>query len=78
MNIETGVRRIVADIYTADAATLTSATVIQDELGGDSLDLIELAMALEDEFGFQIEDDEAESWKTVGDVEVTVGKRHQQ
>jgi len=39
-----------------------------DELNIDSLDLLEATMALEDEFGVQIEDDDTFKWKTVGDA----------
>jgi len=39
-----------------------------DDLGADSLDIVELVMAMEDEFGFEIPDDEAEKIKTVGDA----------
>jgi acyl carrier protein len=39
-----------------------------DDLGADSLDIVELVMALEEEFGVSIPDEEAESIKTVGDA----------
>ena len=39
-----------------------------DELGADSLDIVELVMAMEDEFGFEIPDEEAENIRTVGDA----------
>ncbi|MHB1135256.1 MAG: acyl carrier protein, partial [Coriobacteriia bacterium] len=39
-----------------------------DDLGADSLDIVELVMALEDSFGVSIPDEEAESIKTVGDA----------
>ncbi|MEM6532382.1 MAG: acyl carrier protein [Myxococcota bacterium] len=39
-----------------------------DDLGADSLDIVELVMAMEDEFGFEIPDDEAENIRTVGDA----------
>ena len=39
-----------------------------DDLGADSLDIVELVMAMEDEFGFEIPDEEAENIKTVGDA----------
>ncbi len=39
-----------------------------DDLGADSLDIVELVMAMEDEFGFEIPDEEAESIRTVGDA----------
>ena len=39
-----------------------------DDLGADSLDIVELVMALEEEFGFEIPDEEAENIRTVGDA----------
>ncbi|MEZ4272001.1 MAG: acyl carrier protein [Myxococcota bacterium] len=39
-----------------------------DDLGADSLDIVELVMAMEDEFGFEIPEDEAENIRTVGDA----------
>jgi acyl carrier protein len=39
-----------------------------DDLGADSLDIVELVMAMEDEFGFEIPDEEAEKIRTVGDA----------
>ena len=39
-----------------------------DDLGADSLDIVELVMAMEDEFGFEIPDEEAENIRTVGDA----------
>jgi acyl carrier protein len=39
-----------------------------DDLGADSLDIVELVMAMEDEFGFEIPDEEAETIRTVGDA----------
>ena len=43
-------------------------TSFRDTLNADSLDLVELVMALEDEFGLEIEDEDMEGIKTVGDV----------
>jgi acyl carrier protein len=44
-----------------------------DDLGADSLDIVELVMAMEDEFGFEIPDEEAESIRTVGDAVTYIG-----
>ena len=39
-----------------------------DDLGADSLDIVELVMAIEEEFGFEISDDDAEKIQTIGDA----------
>lgn len=47
---------------------ITSKTVLAKDLNADSLDTVEIIMALEDEFGVEIPDEEAEKLKTVGDI----------
>jgi acyl carrier protein len=59
---------IVADKLGVDRAEVTPDAVFIDDLGADSLDLVELIMAMEEEFGFEIGDEEAEKLRTVGDV----------
>jgi acyl carrier protein len=68
MSIEEKVSIIVADKLGVDRAEVTPDAVFIDDLGADSLDLVELIMAMEEEFGFEIADDEAEKLRTVGDV----------
>ena len=43
-------------------------TSFRDDLNADSLDLVELVMGLEDEFGLEVEDEDVEAIKTVGDA----------
>ena len=68
MDIEEKVNAIVAEKLGVDQAEVTPDAVFIDDLGADSLDLVELIMAMEEEFGFEIADDEAEKLRTVGDV----------
>jgi acyl carrier protein len=68
MNIDEKVTAIVAEKLGVDKAEVTPDAVFIDDLGADSLDLVELIMAMEEEFGFEIADDEAEKLRTVGDV----------
>ena len=49
-------------------AEITKATSFKDDLGADSLDIFELVMALEEEFGVEIPSEDLESVNTVGDV----------
>jgi acyl carrier protein len=68
MDIEEKVTAIVAEKLGVDKAEVTPDAVFIDDLGADSLDLVELIMAMEEEFGFEIADEEAEKLRTVGDV----------
>ncbi len=53
---------------TVDAAEITEDTSFKDDLGADSLDLFELVMQCEEEYGIEFPSDDLESMKTVGDV----------
>ncbi len=59
---------IIVDKLGVDRAEVTPEAVFVDDLGADSLDLVELIMAMEEEFGFEIADEEAEKMRTVQDV----------
>ena len=63
------IRTLVAEQLGVDVAEIKSNASILDDLGADSLDVVELVMALEDEFDIEVPDDAAESIRTVGDVE---------
>ena len=59
---------LIAEQFGVDADTITADTTFVDELGADSVDLVELSMALEDEFGVAIDDEDLPKLKTVGDL----------
>lgn len=59
---------LIANRFNVDAATVTKDTTFQQDLGADSLDVVELVMELEDEFGIQISDEDAEQIATIGDA----------
>jgi acyl carrier protein len=68
MNIEERVKNIIVEQLNVDAESVTPDASFVDDLGADSLDIVELVMQMEDEFGFEIPDEDAEKIKSVGDV----------
>lgn len=62
------VKTVIVDQLGVDEADVTDDASFVDDLNADSLDIVELVMALEEEFGISIPDEEAESIKTVGDA----------
>ncbi|MGC4018277.1 MAG: acyl carrier protein [Muricomes sp.] len=62
------VKEIVADSLGAEIDTLTEATSFKEDLGADSLDLFEVVMAFEEEFGVEIPSEDLEKIATIGDV----------
>ena len=64
-DIEARVKKIVAEQLGVNEAEVKTASSFVDDLGADSLDNVELVMALEDEFGTEIPDEEAEKITTV-------------
>ena len=61
-------KEIVSEQLEIDAKTITADTRLNEDLNADSLDVVEILMALEDEFGVDIPDEEIEKMKTIGDV----------
>ena len=59
---------IIVEQLSVDGASITEETSFKDDLGADSLDLYELVMAFEEEFGCEIPDEEAEKIQTVQDA----------
>ena len=66
--IEEKVKKIIVDQLGVDEVEVTPEAKFIDDLGADSLDTVELVMALEEEFGIEIPDDAAESIQTFGDA----------
>ncbi|HJD00581.1 acyl carrier protein [Candidatus Arthromitus sp. SFB-turkey] len=62
------VKAIIAEKLNVDQDEIKLESSIVDDLGADSIDLIELIMNLEEEYGISISDEEAVKLKTVGDV----------
>ena len=66
MNIDAKVRSIIAEQLGVGEDEIRPESSIHDDLGADSLDIVELVMAMEEEFDVEIPDEQAESIKTVG------------
>ncbi|WP_414046624.1 acyl carrier protein [Macrococcus equi] len=62
------VKDIIVDRLGVDADKVTADASFKDDLGADSLDIAELVMELEDQFGMEIPDEDAEKINTVGDA----------
>lgn len=62
------VKEIIAEQLGIDASTITKNSKVIADLGADSLDIVELVMALEDEFGVSVDEDKVQNLVTVGDI----------
>ena len=76
-DIEARVKKIIAEQLGVEESQVTSEKSFVADLGADSLDTVELVMALEEEFGIDIPDEDADKIKTVGDVLAYLQKRQQ-
>jgi len=68
MAVDEKVKAIIAEQLGVKAEEVTPTASFIDDLGADSLDTVELVMALEEEFGIEIPDEDAEKMTTVGEA----------
>jgi acyl carrier protein len=68
MSIEDKVKKIIAEKLSVDLAEVIPEASFVDDLGADSLDLVELIMTMEEEFDIDISDEDAEKLETVKDA----------
>ena len=68
MSAEDKIKKIIADKLSVDLDEVVDGASLADDLGADSLDLVELIMSMEEEFDLEIPDDEAERMVTVKDA----------
>lgn len=62
------VKNILAEQFDVEEDSITADTNLQEDLGADSLDVVDLLMSIEDEFETEIPDEEVENIHTVGDL----------
>lgn len=68
MSVEEKVKNIIVEKLSVEPDEVVMAASFVDDLGADSLDLVELIMAMEEAFDMEISDDQAEKLQTVQDV----------
>ncbi len=68
MSIESKVREVIAKQLNLDEAKVKTESSLLDDLGADSLDVTEIMMSFEDEFGIDVDDENLANIKTVADV----------
>ncbi len=63
------IKKILSEQFDVDENDINQDTKIEDDLGADSLDVVDLLMSIEDEFEIEIPDEDIENIKTVGEIE---------
>lgn len=69
------IKKIISEQLEVDQSIISEGSSITGELGADSLDLVDLAMSIEDEFDIELSDDALEKIKSVGDLVVYIEDR---
>ena len=75
MSIEDKVKKIIAEKLSVDLSEVVPEASFVDDLGADSLDLVELIMTMEEEFDIDISDEDAEKMETVQDAMDYIAKQ---
>ena len=68
MDILEKVKKLISEQLDVEEANIQESSSIADDLGADSLDVVDLVMAIEDEFSIEMPEDQVENIKTVGDI----------
>jgi acyl carrier protein len=71
------VKEIIVDTISCDESLVTLEADLSDDIGIDSLDAVELGMALEESFGIKIPDEELANFKTVKDIVEYIDKENE-
>ncbi len=75
MSVNAKVKDIIVEQLGVDPEKVKSEASFIDDLGADSLDIVELVMAMEEEFDLEIPDEDAEKLKTVNDVQTYLSSK---
>ena len=70
-----GVKEIIVDLLNVDESKVTPEARFREDLEADSLDLVELIMAFEEEFNGEISDEDAQKITTVGEAVIYINER---
>ncbi len=62
------IKKMIVERLGVDESKISPETILREDLGADSLDVVELVMEIEDMYEFEISDEEAEKMKTIGDA----------
>ena len=68
MSVLETITQIIVDQLGVDKSAVVPEAKFIDDIGADSLDIVELLMAVEDQFGIEVPDEDAEGMQTVGDI----------
>lgn len=71
---EVRIKDIIVEQLGVNEDQVTAEAKLMEDLGADSLDAVELVMALEEEFGIEVPDDEAEKLTSLGDIKTYIEK----
>ena len=71
---EARIKDIIVEQLGVNEDQVTPSAKLMEDLGADSLDAVELVMALEEEFGIEVPDDEAEKLTSLGDIQTYIDK----
>lgn len=69
------IKKIISEQLEVDQSIISETSTITGDLSADSLDLVDLAMSIEDEFDIELSDEALEKIKTVGDLAVYIEDR---
>ncbi len=74
-SLQDRVHTIIGQQLGVELTSIVPEANLLDDLGADSLDVVELVMALEEEFGIEVPDDAVENIRTIGDIVTYLGGR---